>query len=232
MSPCKICNHAVRNVFDGQFKINYYFCPHCEFLFLDEAHVLPAEREKAEYLTHNNTLENKGYVDMFLNLVRKAVSPFQSSMAQGVSLSALDFGSGPGDCVLAHVLKKEFGYRVDPYDIYFSPAKIYEGKQYHLITCTEVIEHLKKPLEILKILKNHLKPGGILLITTLFHPIKGFLPGGELEGEEVFQKWWYRRDVTHICFFRPKTFQYLAAMLGMDILFCTQPNTITLTLNK
>lgn len=188
---------------------------------MDESEILPPGKEKIEYLTHNNTLENKGYVNMFREFIKKTITPYLDIKN---NKRALDFGSGPGpDWVLAHLLIEE-GVKVEIYDAYFAPEKVYIDKTYDLITCTEVLEHLKEPLETLKLLKKHLKSNDILALMTLFHPIKG----ENLEGEEQFQQWWYRRDVTHASFFRPKTFQYIANLLGMSLLMIDERNSISL----
>lgn len=221
---CKICSNDVRTIVDRQFKINYYSCSNCEFLFMDEAAIVPEEREKAEYSTHQNTLDNEGYVNRFREFFRKTVTPFQTNPAESGKLTALDFGSGPGDCVMAHVLREEKGYDVDIYDVYFAPEKVFTGKTYDLITCTEVLEHLKDPMETLRLLKRHLKPNGILALMTLFHPITKDNP----KGEDVFQKWWYRRDITHIGFFSPKTFRFIAHLLGMKPLIMDEWNAVAL----
>lgn len=144
----------------------------------------------------------------------------------GRGKTALDYGSGPGDCVLAHVMREESGFSTDIYDVYFSPEKVFEGKQYDLITCTEVLEHLTQPLEVLGLLKQHLKPRGILALMTLFHPVGEDNPGGE----EQFQDWWYRRDITHICYYRPRTFHEIGERLGMKLLTMDERNTLSYTL--
>ena len=165
---------------------------------MDEKKIVLPEKEKQEYLHHNNTPENEGYVAMFKDFIEKCIDPYQDKIK-----AALDFGCGPGP-VLAGLLKEK-GFEVDIYDKYFAPEKIFENKKYDLITSTEVLEHLADPLETLKTLKNHLNKNGILAIMTLFHP----------NNEEGFKKWWYRRDSTHISFYRPKTFEILAKMLEM-----------------
>ncbi|MCP5104760.1 MAG: class I SAM-dependent methyltransferase [bacterium] len=224
MKRCKICAHDTAAIFDRQFKMDYYLCPNCEFMFRDETQIPSPEREKAEYLTHQNTLGNEGYVNMLREFIHKTVTPFQPEPTGGGKRNALDFGSGPGDCVLAHLLREENGYDVDIYDVYFAPGKIYMGKSYDLITCTEVPEHLNDPPATLRLLKKHLKPGGILALTTLFHPIAEDNPAGE----EQFQDWWYRRDITHTCFYRPKTFRFIAGLLEMKVLMMDGRNCISL----
>ena len=144
--------------------------------------------EKRLYCNHNNSFANEGYVRMFRKFIDDFIEPYSGEMK-----TALDFGSGPGP-VLATLLR-EHGMDVDIYDVYFSPEKSYENKTYDLITCTEVLEHLKDPLPTLRLLVDHLNSQGILAVTTMFHPGVG----------EEFQNWWYRRDRTHICFYTNRT---------------------------
>ena len=201
MPPCKICASKTKTIFDQQFEQNYYHCPNCEFIFLDESKTISAEQEKEQYKFHKNTPDNQGYVKMFQDFIEQAIKPYKNQIK-----TALDFGSGPGP-VLASLLKHE-GFKVDIYDKHFAPEKVYQGKKYDLITATEVFEHLKDPLATLKLLQSLLNKNGLIAIMTLFHNSK----------EEDFKKWWYRRDATHICFYTPKTFEVMAEKLGMEVL--------------
>jgi len=202
MPPCKICSSKTKTIFDQQYNQNYYYCPCCEFIFLDERKIISPEQEKALYEFHNNSPDNQGYVNMFQDFIAQAISPYKSQIN-----TALDFGSGPGP-VLAKLLQQE-GFDVDIYDKHFAPEKVYANKKYDLITATEVFEHLQEPMETLKLLKSLLNPNGILAIMTLFHN----------NNEEDFKKWWYRRDSTHICFYTPKTFQVMGDKLGLKLRF-------------
>ncbi|MBU0686785.1 MAG: class I SAM-dependent methyltransferase [Candidatus Margulisbacteria bacterium] len=198
---CKICSGEAKTIYDCQFDINYYCCPSCDFIFIDELKIISPEKEKESYSLHNNTPDNEGYVNMFRDFIEKSVAPYQKRIK-----TALDFGCGPGPVLAA--LLKEKGFQVDIYDKYFAPEKVYQNKKYDLITATEVMEHLKDPLKTLKLLKEHLNTNGILAIMTLFHP----------QDEEKFKDWWYRRDLTHISFYTPKTFEFIAKQLGMKVL--------------
>ncbi len=151
---------------------------------------------------------------MLEQFIAKSIHPFHPHIQ-----TALDFGSGPGP-VLASLLKKR-GYDVHVYDPYFAPEKIYFGHTYDLITCTEVLEHLKNPFETLTLLKELLNPGGILAIMTLFHPLQTPVAA-------QFFQWWYRRDATHISFFTPKTFHYIAKVLNLELMMIDQKNTLSL----
>lgn len=216
---CKICTHDVRTIHDGQLGIDYYYCNHCRFMSMDEKKIVTPEQERKRYLAHINTREDKKYVDMLKGFIEISVKPFRKNIK-----TALDFGSGPGPVL--SMLLEEMGCETDIYDIYFAPKKVYRAKSYDLITCTEVLEHLKHPLETLRDLKKHLEPGGILAAMTLFHPVEGV----DMESEAVFRDWWYRRDPTHISFFRPGTFKYIANLLGMTILMQDEKNTVSLQL--
>lgn len=205
---------TTRPVYDSQFDTVYYYCPGCGFLFIEGDKIPPPGQEKERYLKHINSPDERGYVEMLEDFLRRGVTAFGNDIR-----TALDFGCGPGP-VLAGLLK-EMGIEVDVYDIYFFPGKAYEVKTYDLITCTEVLEHVRDPLAMLSRLKNHLNRGGLLAVMTLFHPV------GEAGGDEVFNRWWYRRDPTHISFFCRKTFETIAQQLGLSIRMMDNKNTVT-----
>lgn len=198
---CKICGADTRNFNDTQFNVSYHYCETCEFIAKDENSLVSPEEEKKEYDLHNNSYQNEGYVNMFRDFLNRSVIDFVNNGKE-----ALDFGSGP-EPVLAKVLSDEYGYTTDIYDLYYSPERVFEGKKYDLITSTEVVEHLKNPLEYFSIFKNLLKEDGILAIMTVFHP----------QDDEKFCKWYYRRDKTHISFYTPKTMEYIAQILDLEL---------------
>lgn len=200
MNPtCKICGTDTREIYDQQFTIRYYECERCEFIFEDEEKIVSSEEEKKEYDLHNNSYEDEGYVNMFRDFYRRTVENYI-----GDGKRALDFGSGP-EPVLAKILAEEYGYCTDIYDLYYAPEKVYEGKKYDLITCTEVVEHLKHPMEYFSLFNSLLAEGGLLAVMTLYHP----------RDDEKFCRWYYRRDQTHIGFYTPKTMEYIADTLGL-----------------
>ena len=185
---CLICNT----------NHNLEICPNCNFI--QRKKTLNKEEEKQRYLQHNNSLANQGYVDMLNNFYKK-IKPY----IKGKSI--LDFGSGPSP-VFSQLIEN-----VDIYDIHFQPKKI--SKSYDVITMIEVIEHLENPLKILTNLKQHLNPGGIFGVMTLFHT-------------DNVENWWYMTDPTHISFFNKKTIRFLASKLKMRILFIDDKNTFVL----
>ncbi len=116
----------------------------------------------------------------------------------------LDFGCGPGP-VLGEIMERH-GARVALYDRYFRPRM--PSGRFDIITSTEVLEHLADPVGVLTDLEGRLADGGIISLMTYFRP-----PGGE----EAFFSWWYRRDETHIGFFREPTLAVLADRTGLAV---------------
>ncbi len=208
MDKCVICGGVTRCL---AMNKTYDYCPGCEFIRLQNCHLLSENQEYNRYLQHDNTEENAGYVKMF----RQFLSQLQPLLpAPG---NALDFGCGPGP-VLAHMLKKR-GWDVSLYDPYFAPEEEFWRHKYSLITATEVVEHIHQPLPVWQRLAGLLQPGGVLAIMTSFHP-----------GPDEFCDWWYRRDPTHVAFYNQKTFDWLGEHLGLTV--CTVKDGKSLALLK
>ncbi len=208
---CKICNSPTITFYDNIMKSNFFHCSSCEFIFKDATSYVSTERELQQYENHNNSFESPGYVQMFQDFMDVTIAPYRHEIK-----TALEFGSGPGP-VLAELLKRE-GFEVDLYDKYFSPEKVYKNKQYDLITSTEVIEHIDNTLELFSFFKTHLKSGGYLALMTQFHD----------NTQEGFLKWWYRKDPTHITFYRPHTFKVLAEKFDFTLLNFDHKKTVLL----
>ncbi len=200
---CKICNSSIKIIKTYDNDKIYRYCKECQAISLEEDFIVDKAKERAQYENHNNSFESKGYVRMFEDFL----DYFWHDLDKN-AINALDFGSGPGP-VLAQIMENR-ALHVEVYDKFYQPEPIYKDKKYDLITSTEVFEHLQNPLEVLKLFKKHLKKGGLIAIMTLFHD----------NNEENFQKWWYRRDPTHILFYTPKTFEVLADMCGLKTLKC------------
>jgi hypothetical protein len=167
---------------------------------MDDSYMVDVVEEQEHYKKHNNSFECKGYVEMFEQFIEEAIAPYEKNLH-----TALEFGCGEGP-VLAELLARR-GLEVDKYDIYFYPKKVYEGKHYDLITSTEVFEHLKEPLEVFERLSNLLTARGYMVLMTHFPPAS----------DDEFLKWWYIRDITHISFFTPKSFDVMAKKMGLKM---------------
>lgn len=199
---CPICETQVGQhpLFHQDKKRPYHRCPTCSLVFVPSAFHLSNEDEKAEYDKHENAIEDLGYIQFLSRLYEpllKRVNP-QSC--------GLDFGCGPGPA-LAHKLE-QLGHKMALYDLYYYPDTQVLEQQYDFVTCTEVVEHLAKPLEQFETLLACLKPGGTLGLMTKL-----------VISQERFANWHYKNDPTHISFFSRETFEYLAQRYGLAIDF-------------
>lgn len=191
-TPCLLCKSNHTHLFTkGENRI-YMHCNECDLVFVPPAYFISETEEKAKYDNHQNSIENQGYVD-FLNRLLIPLQSFLPPNAKG-----LDFGCGPGPTL--HQIMKQNGFEMDLYDYFYHPDQKIFTRKYDFITMTEVIEHLHHPYETLHTLWNMLKPGGVFGIMTAFRV-------------EEFQNWYYKRDLTHIAFYSPKTFSHIAQKL-------------------
>lgn len=196
---CKICKEETYDIYDSQFDIVYYRCKACAFIYEDPKYHHSLKDEHEEYLRHNNSIEDEGYVNMFLKFMN-AFEPYL------IGKETLEYGSGP-EPVFSQVLRQQ-GYHVTSYDPFFLPDESYLDRSYDLITSTEVFEHFIEPLEEIEKLLALLKPGGILAIMTQFP-----------KDDDHFLTWWYRRDPTHISFYTIDTFKYICKCYSLEMLY-------------
>ncbi len=193
---CPLCAlDESRFFYEGENR-HYYHCQNCDIVFVPENFFVTRDEEKAKYDNHQNSLENAGYCQ-FLD---KLLLPLQSHLKEGAR--GLDFGSGPGPTLSQMMVQR--GYEMEIYDIFYHDTPSVFEKEYDFITSTEVIEHLHHPLEEIERLWGCLREGGVLGLMSAFRV-------------EDFESWYYKRDLTHICFFTPKTFAWLATYLGASL---------------
>ncbi|HWU42930.1 MAG TPA: class I SAM-dependent methyltransferase [Bdellovibrio sp.] len=192
---CKTPHSAAFKVIQKPER-NYFHCPICDLIFMSPDEHLSAAQEKARYDHHQNE-DMKGYRAFLEPLVKDLEQYAQSSRRPPSEIQVLDFGCGPTAFLGNWLTEKSF--RVTNYDLYYQPDQEALKKNYHVITSTEVWEHLQKPLEEISKLVNLLKPGGLLAVMTSSH-----------KGEAAFHDWYYRRDLTHVTFFSEKTMKWIA----------------------
>lgn len=196
---CPLCQHHDCPPFAQADGRDYFRCPCCELTFLHPQQLPAPDTERAHYDLHENDPDDPGY-RAFLDRLAVPLCERLKPGSQG-----LDFGCGPGPA-LARMLE-ERGHHMTVYDPVFAPEASALERQYDFVTCTEVVEHFHQPAKEFELLVGLIRPGGILAImTSMLH-----------DGID-FQKWHYRRDPTHVCFYRRHTFLWLARQHGLSVL--------------
>ena len=205
---CPVCHHPAAERFQQVGAQRYWRCPECQATFLDPGQRPNRATEKAEYDQHQNEPEDPGY--------RAFLQPAADALADRLptGASVLDYGCGPGPA-LGQMLG-ELGYQVSLYDPIYAPDAELLARHYDAITCTEVVEHFHNPGAEFQRLDALLRPGGWLVIMTHFQT-----------DDARFAGWHYRRDPTHVVFYRPQTFETLAAGFGWQF-SCTPPRLVVI----
>ena len=173
----------------------YWRCTHCEARFLGSRHWLSEEEERAHYLTHENDPYDLGY----RRFLSKLAVPLLEKLEP--SLRGLDFGSGTGPALAAMLTKA--GHSMATFDPFFAREANVLEEVYDFITCTEVLEHLHHPAEVLDRFDRLLAPGGWLAVMTCFQT-----------DDARFANWHYRKEPTHVVFYREATVRLIAQKRG------------------
>ena len=197
MTPCPVCGASTTASFGTFNDQKYWRCPRCVATWLDPAHWLSDEAEHAHYLHHENDPDDPDY----RRFLSKLADPLLDRLAP--ECSGLDYGCGPGPALAA--MLRETGHDVALYDPFFAPDTTPLARHYDFVTCTEVAEHFHAPAAEFARLRALLAPGGWLAVMTSFQT-----------DDTRFANWHYRKDPTHVVFYRPETFQVLARTLGLS----------------
>lgn len=176
----------------------YYRCPRCQLTFEHPDQLPTSEQEKGQYDLHENRPDDPGY----RRFLSQLADPLIARLTPGAN--GLDFGCGPGPALAA--MLREQGFGCATYDPIYAPDTAPLTAQYDFVTCTEVVEHLHRPEREWQWFAEHVKPGGWLGIMTRW-----------LTDDNAFATWHYRRDPTHVCFWQPATFEWLAGEYGWSL---------------
>ena len=200
---CTLCDQPA-NAFTRVGNRAYFRCPCCRLTFEDPTTLPDRDTEKAQYDLHDNNPADPGYRRFLAQLA----DPLCDRLTPGDR--GLDFGSGPGPA-LATMLN-ERGFPCSLYDPLYAPDNTALNQQYDFVTCTEVVEHLHRPAREWAQFARLVKPGGWLGIMTRW-----------LIDDDAFAHWHYRRDPTHVCFWQPDTFAWLAREQGWNLILIGNP---------
>ncbi len=190
-SSCRVCLAIGCTYFMQVDTRDYWRCPQCEATMVDAMQLPNREAESAVYRLHRNEVHDAGYRQYLARLVEPLLERLPPAQ------SGLDFGCGPGPALASMLIGA--GHPMTVYDPLFFDEPEHLNQCYDFITCTEVVEHFHQPHKEFAALDRMLKPGGWLAIMTTFQT-----------DDAAFARWHYRRDPTHVVFYREATLQAIA----------------------
>ncbi len=171
---------------------DYWRCEACEARFLHPRHFPDRQAERAHYLLHENDPDDPRYRDFLSRLSKPLVEKL------GAGKQGLDYGCGPGPALAA--MLREAGHEMALYDPFFHPDPKPLSQTYDFIACSETAEHFHHAADEFDRLDAMLRPGGWLGVMTCFQT-----------DDARFANWHYRKDPTHVVFYREATFEKIAA---------------------
>jgi SAM-dependent methyltransferase len=194
-AACPVCRAPRPVAFAEVDERVYWACATCQARFVDPGQRPAAQDEMARYVQHENDPDDPRYRQFLSRLA----DPLLERLAPG--LSGLDYGCGPGPALA--VMLAEAGHAMALYDPFFRPDPTPLAASYDFITCTETAEHFHHPASEFDRLDGLLRPGGWLGVMTCFQT-----------DDRRFADWHYRRDPTHVVFYREATVRMIAAHRG------------------
>lgn len=192
---CVVCRAPSTEHFLRVDENDYWRCRICEARFLDPRLQPAPSEELSHYRHHENDPADLGY--------RKFLSKLSDALLEKLSpgMHGLDYGCGPGPALAA--MLREAGQHMEIYDPFFYPGHSVLAQTYDFITCSEVAEHFHDPAREFDRLDKILRPGGWLGVMTCFQT-----------DDARFANWHYRKDPTHVVFYREDSFRLIAAQRG------------------
>ena len=196
---CLVCEQDHARPFMKVDGRAYWRCDHCLATFLEPAQQPTLATERAEYDLHQNKPDDPGY-RRFLGQLTEPLLAELASPSEG-----LDFGCGPGPAL--HQMMQTKGHEVTLWDPLYYPDPQALERDYDFVTATEVVEHFHRPAGSFRQLHTLVRPGGLLGLMT------------RLQTDDArFAGWNYRRDPTHVVFYRRETLEWLALRHGWKVI--------------
>jgi len=191
-TPCPLCEAPDTEPFHRSRTRRFLQCARCRLVLVPPDEWVDRDAEKARYDQHQNDAADPRY-RAFLS---RLADPLLARLPAGSR--GLDFGCGPGPALPQMLAERGMIVRV--FDPFYAPDETVWQERYDFVAATEVVEHLQRPRHELTRLFDALVPGGWLAVMTRW-----------VGGLESFAASRYIRDPTHICFYGPDTFRWIAA---------------------
>lgn len=192
---CPLClqNHSAH--FEKDRLRDYFKCQVCQLVFVPPDQLPTPSEEEERYRLHQTHDDDEGYLVF--------VQSFMEQLKQRVvkAEKGLDYGSGPTP-LFSSTLRKE-GYSLAIYDPFFANDRKLLTDRYDYITCVETVEHFHHPRAEWEQFKKLTKPEGWIAVKTSL-----------LHDQIEFKSWYYKGDITHVCFYTKETFEWIGRTFG------------------
>lgn len=193
---CRVCLRNSLAPFLQKDGLNYLRCCQCQATLVSAAQLPSHQTQLQKYQQHQNDPLDARYREFLNRLAAPLLAVLPANQV------GLDFGCGPGPA-LADMLSQA-GHSMRLYDPFFFPDATVLDQQFDFVTCTEVAEHFHQPHAEFTRMVALLKPGGLLALMTSFQ-----------HDDSRFADWHYRRDPTHVTFYKQETFDFIAAEFSL-----------------
>ncbi|AIY39275.1 SAM-dependent methyltransferase [Collimonas arenae] len=186
------------------WPVYFYRCGSCGFTFtraLDKWRTedFAAHIYNDDYVRHDPDYlgsRPQSNADMIMNNMGR--------MKEQISL--LDYGSGMG--MMTEILGKNGFASVASFDPFSSTQR--PERQFNMVTCFEVFEHVHDPLDLVKDINSFLSPDGALLFSTLLCP--------QQIVDDGLHNWWYCAPRNgHISFYTLPALTALATHFALRV---------------
>ena len=188
-NKCLLCDNDAK-LFCEKGNHIFYECTNCKGVFRSKETYLTDFLEKEHYEKHNNDVNDVRYQNFVSPIVNEILKDFSSSDI------GLDFGSGTGPVIAKMLTDKDF--QVVNYDLYFANDLSLLEQKYNYISCCEVMEHFKNPLQEFQLLHKLLLPNGKLYCKT-----------NVFQNQKPFENWYYKDDPTHVFIYQKETLEWI-----------------------
>lgn len=197
---CPLCKGSCETRFQPRMNRSYNWCTTCDLVTVSSSERLRKADERARYLSHNNSIDQPGYVRMLLSVLDAA-----EAVRGQQPCRMLDFGCGYAP-VLGELARRR-GYAVDDYDPLFFPDPSVLERRYDLVTSCEVAEHARDPVQFWVTVTSVLRTGGIIAVRSSLHP----------SDWDSFLSFWYTFDETHVSFYSSRSISYVCSRFGFEL---------------
>jgi len=195
---CPLCLEEINEPYHQDKIRSYQHCLVCNLVFVPSGYFLLEKEEKVRYDLHQNNGADEGYKQFLTQLLTPMLNYLKPDD------EGLDFGSGPEPALAALFGSHNFNVRL--YDPFYANFPQVLNLKYNFITASEVVEHLHFPAKIFEQIIQMLHPQGVFGIMTKALPPKA-----------SFTNWWYKNDLTHVCFYSEATFQWIAKKWKLNV---------------